>query len=86
MTIKGKTSAPEGLTNFPEGSQLLPAGDERAGPRHAVTLAVHSSLADHSLHQDTITCNLILTFIGLLSPSINLPNLITRTQAFSVVS
>lgn len=39
----------QGPTDFPEGGQLLPAGDEGAGARHSMTLAVHSSLSNNSL-------------------------------------
>ena len=51
----------EGPTDFSEGRQLLPAGDERAGAAEAVTLAGHLHVVDDGLHQhyqDNIVVNL----------------------------
>ena len=37
------------LTDFPEGSELLPAGDQGAGPAEPVALAGHLHAVDHCL-------------------------------------
>ena len=39
------------LTDFPEGCQLLPAGDEGAGAAEPVALAGYLHAVDHSLQQ-----------------------------------
>ncbi|CAN8018851.1 unnamed protein product, partial [Ixodes persulcatus] len=41
----------EVVAHLPERRQLLPAGDQRAGPGHTVALARHAHLADHRLRR-----------------------------------
>ena len=48
------------LTDFPEGCELLPAGDERAGATEAVTLAGHLHVVDDGLQHDVRRSDQIL--------------------------
>ena len=47
-------------TDFSEGRQLLPAGDERAGAAEAVTLAGHLHVVDDGLQHDVRRSDQIL--------------------------
>ena len=53
------------LTNFSEGSQLLPAGDEGAGAREAVTLTSHLHAVNNRLGLGKLIYDIYRTFMWL---------------------